>query len=128
MSRTSRAAQSRVPRSSFSLPLFTPSPAPYVVHYGTSPQSQSIAPPSPAKRYATVKQLATAYHGIFTEGALRNLIWHAEAHARSPKPGARSNGFLTVIHRPGGGRKVLLDRVAFAHWLSNGKNAEVCNG
>lgn len=110
------------------LPYSTPSFVPQVVFYGASPSGRLATSPSSAERYATVKQLAAEYNDIFTEGALRNLIWHAEAHARSPKPGARSNGFLTVIHRPGGGRKVLLDRVTFAHWLSNGKNAEVCNG
>lgn len=106
----------------------TQSFVPQVVFYSAPPSGQPAIQPSSVERYATVKQLAVEYRGIFTEGALRNLIWHAEAHARNPKPGARTNGFLAVIHRPGGGRKVLLDRVAFTHWLSNGKNAEVCNG
>lgn len=135
MSLTSRAAQSRAPHNGFSPPLYTPSTtAPYPVHYGNSPSGQSAAlsqtltPLTPSSCYATVKQLAAEYKDIFTEGALRNLIWHAEAHARNPKPGARSNGFLNVIHRPGGARKVLLHRVAFAQWLSNGKTGEVGHG
>lgn len=135
MSRTSRAAQSRAPRSGFSSPLYTPSTAaPYAVHYGTSPSrpsaasSRMAAPLTSADCYATVKQLAAEYKDVFTEGALRNLIWHAEAHARNPKPGARSTGFLNVIHRPGGARKVLLHRAAFAQWLSNGKVGEVGHG
>lgn len=80
------------------------------------------ADPLPINRFATVKQTAKRYDGVLTESALRNLIWDAEAHARNPKPGHRSNGFLAVIHRPGGGRKILLDQIALAQWLSDGKH------
>lgn len=124
----SRKPRASAPVNHHWLPYATLSFVPQVVFYGFPPSGRATTSPDSAERYATVKQLAAEYRGIFTEGALRNLIWRAEAHARSPKPGARSNGILAVIHRPGGGRKVLLDRVAFAHWLNDGKHAEVRNG
>lgn len=133
MSRTSRAAQQHALRSSFSPPPYKSSGTPYAVHYGASSPSQSSGQShavqhTPVDCYATVKQLADEYKNLFSEGALRNLIWHAEAHARNPRPGACSNGFLNVIHRPGGARKVLLHRAAFAQWLKNGKSGEVDRG
>jgi hypothetical protein len=102
-------------------PRFFTGPMPQQITFGgllARPSTESL----PANRFATVKQTAKRYEGVFTESALRNLIWDAEAYARNPKPGHRSNGFLAVIHRPGGGRKILLDQLALAQWLSDGKH------
>lgn len=72
-------------------------------------------------RYMSIKALALHYREIITESALRHLVWQAEAYAKDPKPGLASNGFLSVIVRPPGQRKVLLDRTEFERWLTSGK-------
>lgn len=69
-------------------------------------------------RWLTVTRMAAEYKEVITEAALRHLIWNAEAHARFPRAGLSSNGFLPVIVRPPFQRKVLLDRVAFEKWLT----------
>lgn len=70
-------------------------------------------------RIVPVKTLAKLYGDFISEGALRALIWSAEAYEKDPKPGLRSNGFLPVIVRPPNQRKVLLDRVEFEKWLTS---------
>ncbi|NDE05789.1 MAG: hypothetical protein EBZ89_00140 [Chloroflexi bacterium] len=70
-------------------------------------------------RILPVKTLAKLYGDFISEGALRALIWSAEAYEKDPKPGLRSNGFLPVIVRPPNQRKVLLDRVEFEKWLTS---------
>jgi hypothetical protein len=65
----------------------------------------------------SVKKLAKQYEDSTSEGALRALIWNAEAYEKYPKPGLRSNGFLRVIVRPPGQRRVLLDPVEYQKWL-----------
>ena len=74
---------------------------------------------SPPPRYLSVKKMALFYGDIITEGALRHSIWQAEAYEKVPKSGLKSNGFLAVIVRPPGQRKVLLDRVEFEKWLTS---------
>ena len=69
-------------------------------------------------RWLTVSRMAAEYKEVITEAALRHLIWNAEAYARFPRAGLRSNGFLPVIVRPPFQRKVLLDRDAFEKWLT----------
>ena len=66
-----------------------------------------------------IERLAKLYGDFISEGALRALIWSAEAYEKDPKPGLRSNGFLPVIVRPPHQRKVLLDRVEFEKWLTS---------
>jgi len=73
------------------------------------------ATPLAERRWLTVKEIASIYP--FTEGALRHLIWAAEARAKYEKKGLRSNGFLNCIVRPSG-RKVLINTQAFQAWLS----------
>ena len=73
----------------------------------------------PPPRYFAVKKLALVFSDFITEGALRHLIWQAEAYEKVPKSGLKSNGFLSVIVRPPGQRKVLLDRVEFEKWLTS---------
>lgn len=72
-------------------------------------------------RFGTVKQFAQAYSSITTEAALRHLIWQAESYARNPTANLKSNGFLPVIYRPGGRRKILLNWEAFERWLTMGQ-------
>ena len=75
--------------------------------------------PLEQQRWLTVKQTAARYP-CFSENALRNLIFSAEAYARSPKAGLRSNGFLDCIVRPAGQRKIIIDTIKFEAWLENG--------
>ena len=74
---------------------------------------------APVSRYLPIKKMALAYSDFVSEGALRHLVWQAEAYEKAPKSGLRSNGFLAVIVRPPGQRKVLLDRVEFEKWLTS---------
>lgn len=76
----------------------------------------------PSQRWKTVKGLAKQYDGIVSEPALRNLIWMAEAYAKHPKSGLKSNGFLPVIVRPPNQRKVLLDCIEFERWLTTNRH------
>ena len=99
---------------------------PTVVVYGQYFGSKSLPPEEPKQRsrFGTVKQVAQAYSDITTEGALRHLIWQAESYARNPKASLKSNGFLPVIHRPGGGRKILLEWNAYERWLTSGSQGK----
>jgi hypothetical protein len=69
-------------------------------------------------KYLTVSQSALRYPG-FSEKAFRHLIFNAEAYAKSPKPGLRSNGFIACVVRPGNQRKVMIDAQKFEVWLSS---------
>ena len=75
--------------------------------------------PLEQQRWLTVKQTAARYP-CFSENALRNLIFSAEAYARCPKAGLRSNGFIDCIVRPAGQRKIIIDTIKFEAWLENG--------
>ena len=74
--------------------------------------------PLEQQRWLSVKQTAARYP-CFSENALRNLIFSAEAYARCPKAGLRSNGFLECIVRPAGQRKIIIDTIKFEAWLEN---------
>lgn len=74
--------------------------------------------PLEQQRWLTVKQTAERYP-CFSENALRNLIFSAEAYARCPKAGLRSNGFIDCIVRPAGQRKIIIDTIKFETWLEN---------
>ena len=90
---------------------------------GLHPASQAQSPEqietTPTSRYLPIKKMALAYSDFVSEGALRHLVWQAEAYEKAPKSGLKSNGFLAVIVRPPGQRKVLLDRVEFEKWLTS---------
>ncbi len=79
----------------------------------------SEEPISPQSRYVTIKKMARLYEDVVSEASLRNMVWMAEAYAKHPKSGLKSNGFLPVIVRPPNQRKVLLDRVEFEKWLTS---------
>lgn len=80
--------------------------------------------PSLVGRILPVKAMAQRYSDVVSEGALRHLIWQAEAYEKDPKPGLKSNGFLSVIVRPPGQRKVLLDCAAFEQWLTSQRRGQ----
>ena len=82
-------------------------------------QPQARVESAPTARYLPIKKMALAYSDFVSEGALRHLVWQAEAYEKAPKSGLKSNGFLAVIVRPPGQRKVLLDRVEFEKWLTS---------
>jgi hypothetical protein len=71
-----------------------------------------------------VKEMARIYHPTFSEAIYRNLIARAEASAKHPELAGSASGFLEVIVRPPGQRKVLLDRLAFERWLASGRQVE----
>ena len=81
-----------------------------VVVGGSSPESEESMP-SPNWALMTVKQAAKRFP-IFSEGALRYLIFHAA-----------TNGFASVVKRVPGQRKVLLDEVALLEWIQSGRPA-----
>lgn len=94
----------------------TPQPAAAATEQNTAP--------SLVGRILPVKAMAQRYSDVVSEGALRHLIWQAEAYEKDPKSGLKSNGFLSVIVRPPGQRKVLLDCVAFEQWLTSQRRGQ----
>lgn len=72
-----------------------------------------------ARKQLTIKEMVARYGGIYTEPALRHLVYQAEAYRRNPKVGLPSNGFLACIIRPPGMRKVLIDAEKFEQWLTS---------
>lgn len=69
-------------------------------------------------RWMTIKQTAISYP-CFSEQSLRHLVWSAEAYAKYPKPGLRSNGLINCIVRPAGQRRILIDTLKFEAWLES---------
>lgn len=69
-----------------------------------------------------VKDMARLYHPAFSEAIFRNLIARAEATAKHPELAGSAAGFIDVIVRFNGQRKVLLDRLAFERWLASGRH------
>ena len=118
-----------LPRSSFSMPItgygavsFRSIPTSVPMFSSQKALGDAVASPEALEslgRILPVKTLAKLYGDFISEGALRALIWSAEAYEKDPKPGLRSNGFLPVIVRPPNQRKVLLDRVEFEKWLTS---------
>ena len=75
--------------------------------------------PLDQRRWLTIKEMAIRYP-FFSEKALRHLIFSAEAYAKFPKDGLRSNGFIDCIVRPAGQRKIIIDTTKFEEWLEKG--------
>jgi hypothetical protein len=69
-----------------------------------------------------VKEMAQLYYPAFSEAIFRNLIVRAEATAKHPELAGSAAGFIDVIVRFKGQRKVLLDRLAFDRWLASGRH------
>ena len=75
--------------------------------------------PLDQRRWLTIKEMAVRYP-FFSEKALRHLIFSAEAYAKFPKDGLKSNGFIDCIVRPAGQRKIIIDTTKFEEWLEKG--------
>jgi hypothetical protein len=80
--------------------------------------------------WLTVPQAAKRFP--FTEGAIRHMIFQAEAYvrvkkrpskARSAKKSYVPDGFLDVIVRIPNKRRVFLDEKKFAAWMSQSQGA-----
>lgn len=83
-------------------------------------RSAAIEPiPLVERKHLTIKEMVARYGGVYTEPALRHLVFQAEAYRRNPKSGLPSNGFLACIIRPPGMRKVLIDADKFEGWLTS---------
>ncbi|WP_141715734.1 hypothetical protein [Burkholderia ubonensis] len=78
-------------------------------------KAEAAPMPLEDRRWLTIKQTAQRYP--YSEGALRHLIWEAEAYAKYPKSGLKSNGFISCVVRPQGTRRVLIDAEQFERWL-----------
>ncbi len=91
-----------------------------------APLAREIAP-SISIHCLPVKEMARLYHPTFSEAVFRNLISRAESSAKHPELAGNAAGFLEVIVRLPGQRKVLLDQLAFERWLRLGRyvNADV---
>jgi hypothetical protein len=73
------------------------------------------------RRWRTVRQIAQAWPGVFTEPALRGLIHRADPHYDARGELVPGNGLAVSITRLGGkGGRVLIDECGFAAWLEAG--------
>ena len=77
------------------------------------------SPPLEQRRWLTVKETSARFP-CFSEKSLRHLIAQAEAYAKYPKAGLRSNGMIDCIVRPAGQRKIVIDATRFEAWLTSG--------
>lgn len=75
--------------------------------------------PLEQRRWLTVKETSARFP-CFSEKSLRHLIAQAEAYAKYPKAGLRSNGMIDCIIRPAGQRKIVIDVTKFEAWLASG--------
>ena len=78
--------------------------------------------PLEQRRWLTVKETSARFP-CFSEKSLRHLIAQAEAYAKYPKAGLRSNGMIDCIVRPAGQRKIVIDATKFEAWLASGAAA-----
>lgn len=75
--------------------------------------------PLEQRRWLTVRETSARFP-CFSEQSLRHLIAQAEAYAKYPKAGLRSNGMIDCIVRPAGQRKIVIDATKFEAWLASG--------
>ncbi|PKO60766.1 MAG: hypothetical protein CVU24_11605 [Betaproteobacteria bacterium HGW-Betaproteobacteria-18] len=75
--------------------------------------------PLQQRRWLTIKETSARFP-CFSEKSLRHLIAQAEAYAKYPKAGLRSNGMIDCIVRPAGLRKIVIDATKFEAWLASG--------
>ena len=75
--------------------------------------------PLEQRRWLTIKETSARFP-CFSEKSLRHLIAQAEACAKYPKAGLRSNGMIDCIVRPAGQRKIVIDATKFEAWLASG--------
>ncbi|MDP2882795.1 MAG: hypothetical protein Q8N89_14605 [Azonexus sp.] len=85
----------------------------------TKPQSPEYLPvPVSELKWLTIAQAAIRFPN-YSEKAYRHLVAQAEAYAKHPKSGLRSNGFLPCVVRPAGKRKILINAEKFEEWLKS---------
>jgi len=84
----------------------------------TQPQQQNTACIQPHRRVATVAQTAAAYP-VFTQAALRDLIFKATDRFNSRGDRIPGNGLAEAGAIIRIGRKVLIDLDAFEAWLDS---------
>lgn len=77
---------------------------------------------TPDRTFLTVKQAAQRFP-IFTESAIRFLIFQAEACVKNPDVELPDNGFRNVIYRVPGQRRVLIREQNLIEWLNTGRQA-----
>lgn len=75
----------------------------------------------PRRRLATVKQASAAFDGLFSEQALRDLIFKAEDRFNFRGDRIRGNGLAEHGAIVRLGRRVLLDLDGFESWLDSHK-------
>lgn len=80
------------------------------------PRTKAIRPQVSTLQWLTIEEAATKFP--FSASAIRHLVFQAEAYAKDPKPGLKSNGFLSVIVRRPGVRRVFLDEKRFMAWMT----------
>ena len=80
------------------------------------PEYQPI--PLDKLKWLTIAQAAIRFP-TYSEKAYRHLVAQAEAYAKHPKSGLRSNGFLPCVVRPAGQRKILINAERFEEWLQS---------
>lgn len=73
---------------------------------------------------ASIAELATE-HPQFPTASLRDLIYHSEPRLTARGASIQANGFASCIVRVG--RRVLIDRDAFASWLEKGRAAPLAD-
>lgn len=84
----------------------------------TPQQIAAPAPLQPRRRVATVAQLAAAYP-VFSQAALRDLIFKAADRFNSKGDRIPGNGLAEAGAILRVGRKVLIDLDAFEAWLDS---------
>lgn len=85
----------------------------------TKPQGPEYQPtPLDKLEWLTIAQAAIRFPN-YSEKAYRHLVAQAEAYAKHPKSGLRSNGFLPCVVRPAGKRKILINAEKFEEWLKS---------
>lgn len=87
-------------------------------------QTQSAAPTisehlRPRRRLATVRQTVLAFKGIFTEPAIRDLLFKSEDRVNSRGDRIAGNGLAEAGAIVRLGRRVLIDLDRFEDWLDS---------
>lgn len=80
------------------------------------PRTKALRQQVSTLQWLTIEEAATKFP--FSASAIRHLVFQAEAYAKDPKPGLKSNGFLSVIVRRPGVRRVFLDEKRFMAWMT----------
>ncbi len=79
------------------------------------------------RRLATIRKCAsTPGYDVFTESALRHLIFGSEERLNSRGEATKGNGFGRVVIRIG--RKVFLDLDEFDNWIESHRVQPVTGG